>query len=1023
MTRAGSTIALVLLAGCLPCHAQGLIQTVAGTGTCCNDSDGQAATKAWIPGLSGIALDQNGNLYIFDVASSKVRKVNSAGIISTVAGNGVPGFGGDGGPAVNAQLFGTNNSGIAVDSQGNLYISDGNNQRIRKVDANGIITTVAGNGSAGFSGDGGPALQAAFFYPEGIALDAQGNLYIADSSNNRIRKITPAGAISTVAGNGNVSFSGDGGQASLAGVHRPEGVAADAQGNLYIAETSDSRVRMVNAAGVISTVAGLTAKTNGFSGDGGPAAGATLRGPIGMAVDGSGSLYIADNGNGRIRKVDAAGIITTIAGNGTSGFSGDGGPATSAGLGVPIAVALDSAGGLYIGGSASGAKRVRKVAFAAPPVTLAPASLSFSYTAGGDLPPSQNVTVSSTAGAQDFTVSTTIPGNGAWLAVTPNAGTTAASLTVSIDPTGLPGGVYRAALTVTPKVNTYPPQSLAVTLTVNGPAAPTLLSAVNASGYQGTLAPGALVLLTGSGLGPDPAAAATAPGYPTSLGGSSVRFTALNGGGSFDAALVSAASGQVTAQIPSSAMPGDYAVNVSYNGLTSSAVTLTLAAASFGIDTVNALGTGPARASIENVNGGNSLVRFTSGTWTQNGVDWTLTPAHGGDTIVLTGTGGGADLANDTGGTSGDQAVAGNFSVLVGGQALVPSFAGATVGLPGAWLIRFTLPVDIAPGCFTTLQVSANGLVGSLSTLAIAAPGEPVCQDTQLSANTLAILDAGGALNIAGFAVTKLTQTTTYITAAGAAPTVIVGKQEMISGGISRYTAAEWAAIYTGIKFDACTVDDRTAPANAKSPAAPDGYLDAGVTIPTSGPGVPPAAALAIYDSSKGPVYDLVLTDGTIQQGGTYALAATGGADVGAFDVAVPFPISFDVTGWANLNLLDRSQPLTVSWTGEGFNLVQIVIGTSKTLGKDATGTNIVHNVSISCQVPAAPGSYTIPAAAMAYLLPEGIDSASLATGSGILAVEGLNIRPFNAPLVGGGQTDYGGFTSILSLGKNLIVQ
>ncbi len=1023
MAKAGWTVAFTLLAGCMPGRGQGVIQTVAGTGTCCNESDGQAATKTWIPGLSAIALDRNGNLYIFDVSSSKVRKVDSAGLISTVAGNGVPGFGGDGGPAVNAQLFGTNNSGIAIDGQDNLYISDGNNQRIRKVDANGIITTIAGNGSAGFSGDGGPAVQASFFYPEGIALDAQGSLYIADSSNNRIRKVTSDGIIRTVAGNGNVSFSGDSGPANLAGIRRPEGVAVDSLGNLYIAETSDSRVRMVNAAGVIITVAGLANKTNGFSGDGGPGTGATLRGPIGMAVDGSGGLYIADNGNGRIRKLDAAGIITTVAGNGSSGFSGDGGPATSAGLGVPIAVALDRAGALYIGGSASGAKRVRKVTFAPPPVTLAPSSLSFTYTAGGDRPPSQTVTVSSTVGAQDFTVQATIPGQGTWLSVTPGSGATASTLTVSVDPSGLPGGVYRAAITVTPKVTTYPAQSIGVTLTLDGPAAPTLVSVANASGRQGTLAPGALVLITGSALGPDPAAVASPPGYQTSLGGTSVKFTAVSDGSAFDAPLASAASGQVLAQLPSSVPPGDYTVSLSYNGLISPALPVTVVAASFGIDTINGVGTGPARITLANVNGGNSLVRFTSGTWTQDGVDWTLTPAHGGDTLVITGTGGGADPANDTGGTSGDQTAGGNSTVLLDGRAVAPSFAGTVEGFPGVWLVRFDLPADIEPGCFTTLQVSANGVPGNITTLAIAPPGESACLDTQLTPSALAVLDAGGSINIAGFAITKLTQTTTYTTAAGAAPTVIVGKQEMISGGISRYTAAAWASLSTGMKFDACRVDDRTLPVDAISPSAPEAYLDAGLTIPANGPGLLPAAALAIYDNSKGPVYDLLLTDGTIQQGETYALAATGGADVGAFGVSVPFPLSFDVTGWSDLNVIDRTQSLTLSWTGEGFNLVQIVIGTYRTLGKDASGANINHGVSISCQVPAAPGSYTIPAAAMAYLLPEGIDAASLATGSGVLAVEGLNIQQFFAPLAGGGQIDYGGFTSILSMGKNLVVQ
>ena len=217
---------------------------------------------------------------------------------------------------------------MAVDASGNLYIADTGNNRIRKVSATGIITTVAGNGSAGYSGDGGPATSAQLDGPEGVAVDGSGNLYIADTCNNRIRKVSATGIITTVAGNGSAGYSGDGGPATSAQLSLPAGVAVDGSGNLYIADSGNNRIRKVSATGIITTVAGNGSP--GYSGDGGPATSAQLNQPAGVAVDASGNLYIADSSNNRIRKVSATGIITTVAGNGFDGYSGDGGPATSA---------------------------------------------------------------------------------------------------------------------------------------------------------------------------------------------------------------------------------------------------------------------------------------------------------------------------------------------------------------------------------------------------------------------------------------------------------------------------------------------------------------------------------------------------------------------------------------------------------------------------------------------------------------------------------------------------------------------
>src|SRR6266849_464960 len=350
---------------------QGIITTVAGTGTCCADLDGVAATSAYLQGADGLTIDSAGNLYIWENQPFRVRKVSTAGIITTVAGvYQSSGSTGDGGPATSALLAGgSTHSGLAMDSAGNLYISDTNNHRIRKVNTSGIISTVAGNGAQGFSGDNGPATSAMLNYPEGIALDSAGNLYIADSSNLRIRKMTPGGIITTFAGNGNVVTAGDGGPATSASFESPTGVTADSAGNLYLAD--GTHVRKVDTAGIIITVAGTGARGNG--GDGGPATSAQFRGINGMAVDRAGNLYIADTSNQRIRKVDAAGIITTIAGS-TLGFAGDGGPSTGAQLRVPHDVVFDAAGNLYI--SDTGNFRIRKIAPAASTISVTPTTMS-----------------------------------------------------------------------------------------------------------------------------------------------------------------------------------------------------------------------------------------------------------------------------------------------------------------------------------------------------------------------------------------------------------------------------------------------------------------------------------------------------------------------------------------------------------------------------------------------------------------------------------------------------------------------
>ena len=330
----------------------GVITTVAGTGVRGYSGDGAPAVDARLWSPSSVAVDAAGNVFIADRDNYRIRKVDAAGTISTVAGTGEFGVSGDGGSAVQARL--SRLSGVAVDGAGNVFIADRDNYRIRKVDSAGVITTVAGTGVRGYSGDGGPAVDARLWSPSSVAVDGAGNLFFADSGNDRIRKVGAAGTITTVAGTGEF---GDGGSAVNARLHRPSGVAVDGAGNVFIADSFNDRIRKVDATGTISTVAGTGRR--GFGGDGGPAVQARLRHPNDVAVDGAGNLYISDSGNHSIRKVDSAGVITTVAGTGRRGFGGDGGPAVQAQLRAPAGLAVDGAGNLFIADRDN--NRIRKV--------------------------------------------------------------------------------------------------------------------------------------------------------------------------------------------------------------------------------------------------------------------------------------------------------------------------------------------------------------------------------------------------------------------------------------------------------------------------------------------------------------------------------------------------------------------------------------------------------------------------------------------------------------------------------------
>lgn len=336
---AAGILAMAVATAMLPAAAQQFDFTTTAGGWV---GDGLPATSAAITTPTGIAFDSHGNGYVAQFGESRIRKISADGtMVTTLVGDGIPGFSGDGGPAVNARI--SKPFGLVIDANDNLYFADAGNGRVRKVSPNGIITTIAGNGSNQHSGDGGPATSAGMKQPYGLAFDAAGNLFVSDWQDNRIRKVTPGGTISTVAGNGTAGFSGDGGSALQASLNLPEGMSVDQAGNLYVADALNNRIRMITPAGIISTVAGNGSTAS--SGDGGPATQAGIYYPFNVIVDPEGGLVIGDT-NCYLRRV-VAGTISTVAGNGSCDGQGATGPALGAGIGAPEGMAFDAEGDFF----------------------------------------------------------------------------------------------------------------------------------------------------------------------------------------------------------------------------------------------------------------------------------------------------------------------------------------------------------------------------------------------------------------------------------------------------------------------------------------------------------------------------------------------------------------------------------------------------------------------------------------------------------------------------------------------------
>jgi sugar lactone lactonase YvrE len=457
---------LIALASSSVANSQ-TITTVAGViGSPGYVGDAGPANNARFNQPRAVATDNDGNLYIADMRNHVIRKVSN-GVVNTVAGNGTAGTAGAGGPATAAQL--AQPTGMTIDNDGNIYIADYNASVIKKVTTAGIMTIFAGNGTEGFSGDGGPASQAKLYRPTAVASDKEGNLYISDASNKVIRKVTKAGVISTIAGvPGRAGYAGDGGPATKALLTQPAGIAVDYSGNVYIADPSNSVIRKVNPSGIITTYAGTGVA--GYSGDNGPAIKAQFQigSPQGLAVDPAGNVYASDYQNHAIRKINSKGIITTIAGNGAPDYAGDGGPAILSKIWYPIGIATDVAGNVFITDSYNNTIREIVSSCTAPTPSFDQQPISKSVCKGG------NVTFTVTANnADNYQWQQFQPSTGEWIELSDGAnfsGVTTNTLTVNATTDKMNNNQFRVMANNACKTLF----SAKATLSVTGGASPSL---------------------------------------------------------------------------------------------------------------------------------------------------------------------------------------------------------------------------------------------------------------------------------------------------------------------------------------------------------------------------------------------------------------------------------------------------------------------------------------------------------------------------------------------------------------------
>jgi uncharacterized protein (TIGR03437 family) len=660
----------------------GNISTAAGINAPGYAGDGGAATSAELNGPNGLVVDGSGNIYFADEGNSRIRKIDSSGKITTIAGDGSYTFAGDGGSATSASL--NLPAGVAIDSSGNLFIADTVNNRIRMVSTGGSITTAAGNGIFSFSGDGGPAAAAQLYQPSGVRVDLSGNILISDTNNNRVRKVSN-GSISTIAGNGAPGYSGDGGPASKAQVNQPLGIAVDASGRILFADSVNHVIRAISKGGTISTFAGNG--TQGYSGDGGAATKAQLRFPNAVAVDGSGNVYIADTGNQCIRKVSAKGVISTFAGTGAPGFSGDAQPAIRAMLDQPTGVAVDGFGNVYI--ADSGNVRVRIVNAKGTISTVAgDGSVALpgngSRALGSPLSGAQDVVVDGAGNlyiAGAFGVEMVAPDGTETTLVGYN--TPGYSGDGGISTGKMVNGVAAIALDSSGGVYLADSNNNAIRLLEPLGAGVSLGAAVNsASNLKGAISAGEIVVLYGSGLGPTHLTQfrLNSEGLVgTDLDGTSVVFNGIPG------PVLYTSPQQIAAVVPYSVSGKTAHVEVEYEGRSSVAIDVDLAAAAPAFFTAHSAGTGQAVA----VNQDGSI----------NG---TSHPASAGNIVTLYATGGGQTSPAGVDGRPARQPLPKPVLpvvVTVGGANAKVTYAGGAPGLvAGVMQINVEIPGGLPAG-------------------------------------------------------------------------------------------------------------------------------------------------------------------------------------------------------------------------------------------------------------------------------------------------------------------------------------
>jgi uncharacterized protein (TIGR03437 family) len=688
----------------------GAVSTIAGQTLSIGDRGSSTLARMTKP--LNIAVDAAYNLYIADSGENRIRKVAASGTITTFAGTGAAAESGDSGPASAASLRVP--LGVAVDSAGNVYIADSANDVIRKVNAaTGVISVIAGNGSCcyagtGTGGDGGPATAATLFYPRAVAVDGAGNVYLQESvlgpnssgQGTCVRRVTTDGKINIYAGGGLAGFSGDGGPATQAAFGNDMvNIAVASDGTLYIPDPVNNRVRRVDpVTQIITTVAGNGQST--VSGDGGPATAAGLPFPTSVAVDGKGNLYIGGN-FAYVRVVNTSGVISEYAGNGTYGFSGDGGPATAASLTTIAGLAVDPSGNLYLTDQFN--NRVRIVQPASAVLGVAPASLAFTSTGAT----SQTFAVSATGGALSWSAAASTVTGGAWLSVSPATGSSAAggagaTVTVTVNTTGLSAGAYYGEIQVTSSDAGNPVELVTVSLTIG--AAATTPPSVAAGGVlsnasyslQTPVAPGMLVSIFGSNL----TAAGqvyTAPAYPlpTQMGGVTVTI-----GGEL-VPLYAVTPGQINA-----VLPFDLPVNttlpliVTYNNAVSAPEPVTMVASEPGVFTLSENGQGTGIVVLIHPDGSQAIVGPAN-------------PATAGDILVIYCTGLGDTNPRGVAGSPAPvtplaQAID-PVTVTLGGVNVPVSFAGPTPGYAALYQVNATVPAGIAASSAAPLILTQSG--------------------------------------------------------------------------------------------------------------------------------------------------------------------------------------------------------------------------------------------------------------------------------------------------------------------------